>query len=913
MRDQQQEGRERLEASSRYFSILLRRFPDYADWLWGRKQLYRRFPLTELYQDLLAQGGVEHTDDWMSFAKILRRFKQRHFLRLAIRDLLQLDTLPETMSQLSDLAVVLLRTSLTFLWLRPSVWLSAPGDTAHWHKVCDHLRMSVLGLGKLGGHELNFVSDIDLLFLYETDMSDVAGTAQELLPRLCQNLARLFSDLIEGDRLFAVDFRLRPGGKDGEMVPSRAYAVHYYLLEGRSWERLALIKAAPVAGDIALGNLFLSEVQSFVFRRFLDFQAIDDIRVLRDRMLRETPREGVGAGFDVKLGQGGIREIEFLVQVFQLIYGGRQRNLRERNTLRSLLALQEANLLTEEVVGELSRAYVLLRRLEHWIQLDENRQTQQIPREPLARERLVRAMGYDTEDVLFRELEEETARVRTHFLSLFAPHDSAATPERAEEHGGQEGAPEWMEKLFGHEMGRVGWQVVGRDLSRMQRGGGTSSAVYHTMVNRVRRWGQAISKRPGLLRFLASPKARESQVFERSLRAVMGIPLIADLLTRTPGLIEGLTEGGGSLEEYELWRTKARDVLDGVHGMEEKLSWLRRVKNERLLAIALWDVASRPPVWEVERELSRLAHFFVDASYAMLCESLGVSPRSYPLAVGAMGRCGSAEMGYRSDLDILFIYAPEGGERVIPEATTRLIQRLVRILSLSLQEGPGYEVDMRLRPTGNYGPLVVTLPTWEEYYEGKADVWEIASLLRFRPIAGHLGLSETLAEKAAAICLKRRHPSEVWPRLCELKERMERERTRENTEMIHLKLGRGGLVEMELWCHGTIISTGERERFRLPVSTIEVLPTVVNRWGVDEREAREVVKAYTTLRQLSHRVDLLGKNTEEVGKEDVVVLKMLGLWRGSEDSEAGEEWREIQALRRVLRKRWEWVCGDEAW
>ncbi|MEJ5300588.1 MAG: hypothetical protein WHS38_06330 [Thermodesulforhabdaceae bacterium] len=901
-----------LTNCSRYFAILLRRFPEHEEWL--RQKLSRRFAITELYKSLSEKlFPLPEKNLWTHVAKTFRSFKQQHFLRLGARSLLQMDSFSETVSQLSDLAITFLQTALKILLDHPDLWLSGDKDIVIWEQARDRIKLVILGMGKLGGRELNFVSDIDLLFLYDAPSREEASIAQEFLPRLAQTLSLLLSDMIEGDRVFLVDLRLRPGGKDGELVPSLSYAVHYYLLEGKPWERLALIKAAPVAGDIGLGNQFLSEVHPFVFRRFLDFQAIDEIKKMRDRMLKETPQDQPGPGYNVKLGKGGIREIEFLVQSLQLTYGGRKKNLRDRNTLRCIEELKNEGLLKDSEAKALSDAYVFLRELEHWVQLDENRQAHTIPRDPISFQRLVQALGCSDTEELFNRLKTYTEVVRWHFERLFTASDNSKDQDLPEKElaPSYPTLPPWLEESLGADLARQSWEIlVGEQNSK-------DMPNYFSPLSetRLKRWAQSVEKRPGLLKFLASPKAKEKNVLAKALSLVTRTPLMGELLIQTPSLAESFTEDFESehhICSHDVWKNRANEILLDTGTFEDALMWLRRLKNERLLHIALWDITFNPPIKDLEKELSLLADFFVQSTYRIVCSHvIKRSPESYPLIVAAMGRWGSFEMGYRSDLDLVFVYNPQQNEErsEIPEDVTRLIQRFIRLISMYLQEGPGYEVDMRLRPTGNYGPLVVTYPTWEEYYENRADIWEIASLLRFRPIVGDPNLAEKLRNKARDFCFQDRPIEKVLKRLCELKTRMEEERTNESENAIHLKLGRGGLVELEFWCQATAIS-GKIPEINHPLIVLDTLPVVLDLWQMSESEKKELLRAYSVLRKLQHRVDLLGKNVEEITEEDLDVLKKLGLWAEDADLEKYQDWNDIQRLRRSIHSRWKRLCHE---
>lgn len=893
---------ELLENSSRYFSVLLKRFPEYRTWL--TQKILHRFTTVELYRHLSEQlSSIPEEKLWEHFATTFRSFKQRHFIRLGARNLLGLDNFQDTVSQLSDIAITLLQLAVKELLNHPKIWLS-DGDLKIWEHEKSNINVVVLALGKLGGKELNFVSDIDLLFLYHAKTLKGAGIAQALLPRFVQNISRLFSDIIDGDRVFIVDLRLRPGGKDGELVPSLDYAVHYYLLQGKSWDRLAFIKATPVAGDISLGNQFLREIQPFVFRRFLDFQAIDEMKRLRDQMLKETPSEEAGPGYNVKLGKGGIREIEFLVQSLQLIYGGRLRHLQEKNTLKCIDLLKNENLITKTDAEDLARAYVFLRNLEHWVQLQENRQTQVVPQNPSLQTMLLRALGFTDTESFFKNLRTHTEIVRYHFERLYVKSfEDSETTAPISANVELSSLSSWLEETVGKELGRDIVSIINEDEAfRISK---NSAEI------RLRQWAQAIARRPGLCRFLISSKARQNLALDRAIYTVVHLPLLSELLSRVPSLIESFAEEEtGSLKNFHLWKKQAEEIIIGNGSLEEALLWLRKLKNERLLHIALWDTRHNPPIEDLEKEISLLADFFVLTTYRIACNHvLKCLPEDYPLVVSAMGKWGSCEMGYRSDLDLVFIYLPEEDlqKAHIPERVAKFIQRFVRLLSITLQDGPGYEVDMRLRPTGNYGPLVVTFPSWEEYYTQKADIWEIASLLRFRPVAGPPEMIDKLRSKIQFFCSKGYPSEKVTKRLCELKRRIENERTKETDQSIHLKLGKGGLIELEFWCQiAALTITGTM--WELPLTVISALPKVFNFWNISEDEKRDLFRAFKIMRRLEHRFSLLGKSVEEFSAQDLDTLKNLQLWGYDKHSQRYQDWSDIQRFRRCIRSRWEKLC-----
>jgi glutamate-ammonia-ligase adenylyltransferase len=402
---------------SQYLSVLLCNNPEYEEWLLSDDNLKHKYPFAGLYSTLAFEAAKAQS--FNDLLRTFRHFKQRHFLRIATRDFCHYADLSETTGQLSDLASVALQVGLGVLSAHPDWWT--------WNEeidVCRRLEgkipLAVLGLGKLGGHELNYVSDVDLIFL-NTESNEDGENFIMLLTRLAQRLSMLLSDWFEGDRVFQVDFRLRPQGNQGVLVPSMRGAIEHYLHRGRAWERQMLLKCRPVAGERSKGSDFVRELRPFVFRRFLDFQSIAELRQMRNRILTEAARFRPGAeGFDVKLGIGGIREVEFLVQSMQLIYGGRYPELDEPNTLKCLERLCGLGLLPQGTADELKGSYTFLRNVEHYIQLDQNRQTQSLPHSENERMRLVFAMGFGDDEIAFlEELEMHCSMVYSRFQEFF--------------------------------------------------------------------------------------------------------------------------------------------------------------------------------------------------------------------------------------------------------------------------------------------------------------------------------------------------------------------------------------------------------------------------------------------------------------------------------------------------------------
>jgi len=907
---------DRISASSQYLSTLLRR-PELMDWLWHKKNLYRRYPLTGLYEDL--KLTIEGFESFEQLQLAFRQYKQRHFLRIGGRDLLGWAGLAETTAQLSDVAAVALQVGMDALG-EHSEWYFGSADKEAWRRIKDDYELVVMGLGKLGGQELNYVSDVDLLFLHVSRSDTAADSSESLvvLSRFCQRLSRLLSEKVQGDRVFEVDHRLRPLGKDGPLVPSLAAAVDHYLHHGQPWERQMLLKARPVAGDRHVGAAFIQEVRPFVFRRFLDFQALDELRDMRDRIVAEAVRSSAGRQkFDVKLGIGGIREVEFLVQSLQLIYGGRHPQLDEPGTLNCLDRLQDLGLLPDDVVPELKDAYTFFRRVEHWVQLDQNRQTQKLPQSAEGRSRLAFALGFGgSEDVFLEKLDAHCKAVHGHFLDLFRSGDAGADAvgsgpesEGSQDLGSFENyPPELFSNVRRHmEAFPPSVQKTMTEVLREFAPVKNRNISEKVLVRLARYFGQ-VRKRPGLIKVFHTSAPWLKEFF----RCLAQSELLAELLTHHPGLVEGIATSSGEYLNGGSWEQVALRLLSRHKDFEEGLEWLRRLKNERLLQLALGDLAGRLNHSDLEEELSFLAEFVIRNTYQWILKSRGFS-EDLPLAVLALGKLGSREMSYLSDLDLVFVYDSPADEYsdLIPGDIVRLVQRFIRMLSTPLNEGPGYAVDARLRPTGNYGPLIVTRRTWREYYRAQADIWEIQALLRVRGVSGNTQLCTWIEEQADQICFQQRDPDAVWRRLCHLRQRMERERAKEAEDVIDLKLGMGGLADLEFMVQGYLLVEGYKDP-SLRVRSVRVaLGRVLDKLSDLDFPVRELQTTYETLRAIEHRLVLYsGLPASRLRPDQFDSLTATALWPPIKAGSSVETWQDLLRLRRRVRSMLQHWCPD---
>ncbi|MFO7803946.1 MAG: hypothetical protein R6V55_16820 [Desulfovermiculus sp.] len=892
---------DRLRTGSGYLATLLKN-EHIVHWLVQERNLWRNIPLPELYRDL--NRVCTRCETFKDLALGFRSFKQHHFVRLAGRDLFGLAPFSQVVAQISDLARTSLQVGLQVLASRPKLWMQEDASTGNdVQKLSRHL--GVLGLGKLGGGELNFVSDIDLILLRDTPGADIArpNDFKTVLSGLSQALTRLLSESVGGDRVFVVDMRLRPGGKDGELVVSVDRALDHYQIYGRSWERQALLKARPVAGQTSIGHSFLDQVRPFVFRRFLDFQALDELRAMRDRMLHEA-RSRENQTFDLKMGRGGIREIEFVVQSLQLVYGGRYPELDEPNTLRCLQVLQELGLMPEDTVVTLSAAYVFLRRAEHWVQLDRNRQTHVLPRSEEDMDRLAVVLDFASGRELSQALQEVQEEVHGQFMALFRSSSSSLEREGLER--GSPGEGDLAGQVvpcppFARDVRRAVQTVMDHRL-----GANSQQPAWEEWSYRLTELFHKAGLRPGLV-FLLN---EYPSWLEELLYCTAVSQFLSSLLLHQPSLIEGLPrqEGTGA---SRTWDEQAWRIVQRESGYEQSLEWIRRLKNERMLNLVLEDIHGRLTLAEVEEGLTAVADWVLQATWEATVEQY-FQGQDMPLAVLGLGKLGSREMGYLSDLDLMFVYDPpqESTGDHIPSHVVKLIQRFMRMLSTPLQEGPGYVVDAQIRPSGNYGPLIVTTSRWIDYYSREADIWEVQALLRMRAVAGNLDLGRRLEARAGSLCFQNRSWSLVWPRLCYLRQRMERERSRETQTALDLKLGPGGLADVEFLVQGGQLIQGEQKN-HLGLAIRDLLGKAGATRGLEELKLGVLQKWYQALRGLEMRRQILTNQGSSVIKADEFELLLeSGLWPpAGERQQPIQDWTDIHLARRKIREVWDEVCN----
>jgi glutamate-ammonia-ligase adenylyltransferase len=737
---------------------------------------------------------------------VLRRFKYAELARITVRDatpeLVPEARVQETLRELSALA----ETILSRAFSRVAAEFAAESGAPHWRTASGALhvpRFVVLGLGKLGGEELNYSSDVDLIYVYESpppDAEPLSGGPRELAPadyyaQLARRFGKLMAERGPEGFLYRVDLELRPEGATSPLVPSSDRLLLYYDGYAATWERAAFMKARPVAGDLAFGWSLARQIDPMIYQGKIDVAGIESIREMKQRI----ESEHANAEQDVKLGAGGIRDVEFVAQALQLLHGARAPQVRGRSAPGALVALAEARRISPEMRDELLAAYRFLRRVENRLQMEDERQTHALPAQAAARERLARTL-FPGASALARfdaRLDAVRAAVRARFEALVQrPGGGAQLLEHMGQHAPRLFASPRMAEQLGSLADRVAAEIA-------------SSPDPARATNNWLRFVEGIGGRSfyfGLLLDRPELVPRLVSLFALSR-------FLSDVIVRVPVLIEPIfsdpTHFLATRAELErsLAALRAERSRGDASDEEAALAALRLFQQRELVNIGLLDLAGKISQAEVEAALSELAEVCLGAALETARAQLARTARSAHetiargefLVVG-MGKLGSRELGYGSDLDVIFLYdlpgVPESEVALAQEPFVRLAQKFSWALQTRTGEGVCYEVDAQLRPSGNQGVLVTSLAGFERHHETQAQLWERQALLRARPVAGSASLAARF-EALRARLLVRPLPEGAAAEIDRVRRRVESELAKESAQRRNLKLGRGGLFDVE--------------------------------------------------------------------------------------------------------------------
>ena len=878
-----------------------------------------------------------HARDHAAALTRLRLFKQREMLRIAARDLARLGNTTEITREISDVADVCLdavfqvcRSQFTERFGQP-YHLDAQG---YWQPT----EFCILGLGKLGGQELNYSSDVDVMFVYSEEghlfkepptraqHSSKGLATHQFFKRLIEAFVAEVTRMAPEGMLFRIDLRLRPEGDAGPLARSLSSYENYYAQWGQTWERMMLIKARRVAGDLALASEFVEMIQPFRYPRSLGERILQEVAGTKQRIEDKVVKPGE-VDRNVKLGRGGIREIEFIAQTLQLLNGGRVPFLQHAQTLPALEKLVQYRLLPAADAGKLADAYCFLRDVEHRLQMDDDLQTHTIPTERNARERLAALMGFDSLRAFESALRDHTQNVREIFDALLKAEKPALAGPLPLDF--DERAAEWNKLLAVHSFSDLeksfrlfqtfalgpgyvhvsprttdlAMQLVPKFFAlcpkKNARGKIAMPKNALSDPDRVLARLDSFVTAYGTRAMLYETWISNPSLFELLLLLFDRSEFLAEIAIRTPDLVDEL-ELSGRLRR----RKTAEEILNDLrHGRddEDQRLWLRRYHQAELMRLGLRDILGLADFDQNFAELSALADACLQYALEVILRKNKF--QSAPFAIVGLGKLGGAEMNYGSDLDIIFV--ADAKTKQLP-ALQRLAGEIMELLSSATELGVAFVTDARLRPDGEKGLLVNTVTAYEDYYRRRAMLWEIQCLTRARPVAGDQKIGEQFQKLAATLTnfSKSSQPLAAYrpewkEEIARMRTRIEKERTPPGKNNLAIKTGAGGLVDAEFVAQTLCLAHGWQEP-----NTLRALQLARNQNALPGAEADSLIENYRELLRIESILRRWSFAGEAVLPDDPAPLYRVAVRGGFSDAEtfmkAVGEWRAV--IRRVYTK-----------
>ncbi|PIE40840.1 MAG: bifunctional [glutamate--ammonia ligase]-adenylyl-L-tyrosine phosphorylase/[glutamate--ammonia-ligase] adenylyltransferase [Gammaproteobacteria bacterium] len=880
--------------------------------------------LTTAYQPgemrKLLQAELAEVTEASGLDKKLREFRRAQMIRLIWRDICRLADFAEVTQDLSDLAdaCVAEATNRHYEWMHP-VW-----GTPFYQDTEQPMPMVILGMGKLGACELNLSSDIDLIFAFPHEGETQGGSRsiahRDFFMRLGQRIIKTLDEVNADGFVFRTDMRLRPYGSAGALALSFNAMETYYEEQGREWERYAMIKARPMGDDNGEGENLLQMLRPFVYRRYIDFGVIESLREMKALINREVLRKG--AIDNVKTGSGGIREVEFIVQAFQLIRGGQDKDLQERSLLKVLVTLENMQLLPAQATRELREAYIFLRDVEHRIQAQADRQTQNIPDDELGQLRIALSMDYPTWDEFKQCLDEKRHIVRHHFESVIAS-------DQEEEQAAldiSDAQSLWLDNLeedernelllelgFAESQLKTVWAIIGdlRDnkvvvllqpvprqrldkLMPLIISACGAQADSLMALERVTPLIEAILRRSAYMSLLVE----NTSALEHLATLCTASPWVAELMARYPVLLDELIDTNSLFSPPPVaeLRNELRQLMLRIpeDDFEQQMDCLRQFKNVHLLRVAASEITGALPVMKVSDYLTWVAETILQQVLEITWKQM-VDRHGYPLKdngercdpsfiIVGYGKMGGIELSYTSDLDLVFIHGAAAnkstdGDRSIDNNVffTRLGQKIIHVLTSRMASGMLYETDMRLRPSGNSGLLVSSLKAFEQYQNEQAWTWEKQALVRTRVVAGCPELAAAFNQTRARILTQHRDPETLATEVVEMRHKMidhlseSKKRWLDPADMtadkiFHLKQDPGGIVDIEFLVQYLVLRDAETKPALLEwPDNVRILEAIEKSGLLSKEDTATLTNAYLEYRSRTHRLALQNQKGKVAG------------------------------------------------
>jgi glutamate-ammonia-ligase adenylyltransferase len=863
---------------------------------------------------------------------LLRRMKAEAALLIALCDIGGVWPVMRVTAALTDLAVASVQSGLRFLLRQEAArGRLLPADPDRPEQGSG---LIVLAMGKMGAGELNYSSDIDLIVFFDRSATSVAEDIepQPFFVRVTQALARLLQQRSGDGYVFRVDLRLRPDPASTQVAISTEAALHYYEREGRTWERAAMIKARPCAGDPEAGEALLVEIAPFVWRKHLDFAALADVHDMKRQMQTYRGQSQIAVeGHNVKVGRGGIREIEFFAQTQQLIAGGRHAELRVRRTLEALDVLASSNWITHEARDELTAAYEFLRRVEHRLQMMGDEQTHALPDDADAVERFAQFFGYEGRGAFAEDLLRHLNIVQGHYAKLFEGDEPTGTAKLPNVDYGA--GPEDT-RLLDH-LATLGFRkplLVARTIRQWIEGD------YRALRAETTR-SAFLEFIPGLIHGLAHAEEPDDAVvaFDRFLQAVQrggrlisllsqnrelvalvalilgAAPRLGDMLARQPQIMDGLIDPRffGAMPDKKELSGRLADTLRDAASYEDFLDRLRLFGQESLFLIGTRILSGTVSAQHASVAFADVAEGIVHTVHGLVTDQFAAQYgriREQQTAILAMGRLGSREMTASSDLDLILLYdydhenPDSDGERSLHGAQyfARFTQRLISAFTTRTNYGVLYDVDMRLRPSGRAGPLASRIDSFAEYQQHEAWTWEHMALTRARVISSAPEFREKIEAVIRDVLTRPRDPAATAADVADMRRAIAQEKGED--DVWDLKLAAGGLVDVDFIAQYLQLVHAATRPEILSVSTLQVLDNAARLGVLAHSEAeilRTAARLYHDLTQIL-RLCVVGKFNPQTAGEDL--LRVMARAGDTPDFSALEaRVRETQAeVRRVF-------------
>ena len=861
----------------------------------------------EKYAEVL-KPVFSQADNVAKLQRLLRQVRAAHFARIAWRDLQQYTTVRQTLNELSIYAQVCIDRVLAwcFDWLQSRSYASEFEQSLPQHVV-------VFALGKLGGHELNFSSDVDLIFAYSADVThtqDQNAKAVSFYLKLVQLLIKVLAEQTQDGFVFRVDTRLRPFGYSGALMPSLSAIDQYFQIHGRDWERYAWIKARAIAGNVQLGEQFLKEVTPFIYRRYLDYGAVQSLREMKALVDQKARQNSAKA--DVKIGLGGIREIEFIVQMFQLIYGGRDASLCIRSTLMSLKYLGEHEMLANEKVTDLTSAYLFLRKAENGLQIRNDQQTHTLPIEDQAKVQYAYAMGAADWNEFYTEYIFHTSNVNKVFQSLLNADESTnkKSAERSNDFellwqqvDDKQHCIEILSKHFTTDVEKIceRLQVFAESgvaqrpvsLARQRLDGFMPIFLQHLLhtekptlvLERFIGILNKILQRSTYISLLTENQNKLTKLF----KLIEVSPWIAQYLLTHPLLLDEILRMDDAYQPPSLNEMQQQldvSVQSSSNDLEKYMERLREFKHAQVLQIAAADIVEAFPVMRVSDHLSGLAETCISSAADQAYKDL-IAKYGEPICIKdeetfipqiliiEYGKLGGLELGYGSDLDLVFVHngigtacETNGAKKLHGDIFfTRLVQRIIHLLSTATSAGKVFDVDVRLRPYGASGPLVTSISAYKNYLCNEAWLWEHQALIRARPVTNSSTLADNFAKIRQNILCQSRDIGEVRKLIMEMRGKISAEHGGKDKAKFNIKKDQGGLVDIEFIVQFHVLSYANKHNdICIYTDNVRILDACSKVKLISKETAEELKSIYLKYRKHLHQLSLqLLPETVDVG------------------------------------------------